>query len=81
MMSSRIRSGGLAEPAIFSAFGALVVGLIGLGGVLYTIGGVIYARKRPNPSPGWFGFHELFHAFTIGAYLVQYLAVALVVLR
>jgi hemolysin III len=68
-------------PELYSAFGAAVVGLIGLGGVLYTIGGVVYARKRPNPWPGWFGFHELFHAFTIGAYLVQYLAVALVVLR
>ena len=34
------------------------------------------ARKRPNPSPAWFGFHELFHAFTIAAYLVQFVAVA-----
>ncbi|MCU0284610.1 MAG: hemolysin III family protein [Candidatus Nanopelagicales bacterium] len=50
-----------------------------LGGVLYTIGGVVYARKRPNPHPGWFGFHEVFHAFTIAAYLVQYVAVAIVV--
>ena len=68
-------------PDLYRAFGPWVVTLIGLGGVLYTIGGVVYALKRPNPSPGWFGFHELFHAFTIGAYLVQYCAVALVVLR
>ena len=68
-------------PELYSAFGPLVVSFIALGGVLYTIGGVIYARKRPNPFPGWFGFHELFHAFTIGAYLVQYVAVAAVVLR
>lgn len=68
-------------PAIYSAYGALVVGLLALGGVFYTLGAVIYARKRPNPSPGWFGFHELFHAFTIAAYLVQYAAIALVVLR
>ena len=54
--------------------------LLGLGGLLYTAGGVIYARKSPNPHPEWFGFHELFHAFTIGAYLVQYVAVAMVVL-
>jgi hemolysin III len=66
-------------PAIYSAFGAATVVLLALGGVLYTIGGVIYARKRPNPHPGWFGFHELFHAFTIAAYLVQFVAVALVV--
>lgn len=67
-------------PDLYRAYGPVVVGLVALGGVLYTVGGVIYACKRPNPSPGWFGFHELFHAFTIGAYLVQYLAVALVVL-
>jgi hemolysin III len=66
-------------PAIYSAFGWQVVALLGLGGVLYTVGGVIYARKRPDPHPEWFGFHELFHSFTIGAYLVQYIAVALVV--
>lgn len=68
-------------PALYSAFGPLTVGLIALGGVLYTVGGVIYARKRPNPHPGWFGFHELFHSFTIAAYLVQFVAVALVVTR
>lgn len=67
-------------PALYSAFGLLTVLLLALGGVLYTIGGVIYARKRPNPHPEWFGFHELFHSFTIAAYLVQYIAVAMVVL-
>lgn len=66
-------------PALYRAFGLTTVLLLGLGGVLYTIGGVIYARKRPNPHPGWFGFHELFHSFTIAAYLVQFVAVALVV--
>jgi hemolysin III len=63
-------------PDLYQAFGLGTVLLLGLGGVLYTAGGVIYARKRPNPHPEWFGFHELFHSFTIGAYLVQYVAVA-----
>jgi hemolysin III len=67
-------------PDLYSAFGAGTVALIALGGLLYTVGGVIYARKRPNPHPEWFGFHELFHAFTIAAYLVQFVAVAQVVL-
>jgi hemolysin III len=67
-------------PELYHALGATVVGLLALGGLLYTVGAVIYARKRPNPYPGWFGFHELFHAFTIGAYLVHYVAIALVVL-
>jgi len=67
-------------PELYHALGATVVGLLALGGLLYTVGAVIYARKRPNPYPGWFGFHELFHGFTIGAYLVHYVAIALVVL-
>jgi hemolysin III len=67
-------------PELYHALGATVVGLLALGGLLYSVGAVIYARKRPNPYPGWFGFHELFHAFTIGAYLVHYVAIALVVL-
>jgi hemolysin III len=36
-----------------------------LGGVLYTIGAIIYARKRPDPFPRVFGFHEVFHLFVI----------------
>ncbi|MGB8020621.1 MAG: hemolysin III family protein [Candidatus Nanopelagicales bacterium] len=67
-------------PALNSAFGLATVSLLALGGLLYTVGGVIYARKRPNPHPEWFGFHELFHSFTIAAYLVQYAAVAMAVL-
>lgn len=66
-------------PAFYRDLGASTVILLGIGGVLYSIGGVIYARKSPNPHPAWFGFHELFHAFTIAAYLVQYVAVAMVV--
>lgn len=67
-------------PAMYSAFGAAVVALLALGGLLYTVGGVIYARKRPNPHPDWFGFHELFHSLTIAAYVVQYVAVSMAVL-
>jgi hemolysin III len=66
-------------PAFYRDLGAATVALLAIGGVLYSIGGVIYARKKPNPHPEWFGFHELFHAFTIAAYLVQYVAVAMVV--
>jgi hemolysin III len=66
-------------PAFYRDLGAATVALLAIGGVLYTVGGVVYARKKPNPHPEWFGFHELFHAFTIAAYLVQYVAVALVV--
>jgi len=66
-------------PALASAFGLTTVALLGVGGLLYTAGGVVYARKKPDPHPGWFGFHEVFHSLTIAAYLVQFAAVALVV--
>lgn len=57
--------------------GPVVVGLIVAGGLLYTVGAVVYGTKRPNPSPRWFGFHEVFHACTVAAFLAHYGAVAL----
>jgi hemolysin III len=50
-----------------------------VGGLLYTVGGVIYALKRPNPSPRWFGFHEVFHDCTVAAFTVHYIAVSFAV--
>jgi hemolysin III len=66
-------------PQLVDGAGVAATVLIFTGGVLYTIGGVIYALKRPNPSVQWFGFHEVFHAFTIAAYIAQFAGVALVV--
>lgn len=51
--------------------------LLVLGGVFYTVGGVVYGLKKPNPSPAWFGFHEVFHTFTILAFIAHYVAVSL----
>jgi hemolysin III len=68
-------------PQLLRAAGVLVLALILAGGIMYSLGAVVYARKRPNPSPRWFGFHEVFHAATILAYLTQYAAVSLVVYR
>src|SRR5918997_1450126 len=48
---------------------------LGVGGLLYTVGGIAYAAKRPNPWPGTFGYHEVFHAMTIVAALCHYIAV------
>jgi hemolysin III len=50
-------------------------GLIVLGGLLYTVGGVIYARQRPDPAPRWFGYHEIFHLFVVAASVCHYLAI------
>ena len=57
--------------------GAAVVSLLAIGGGLYSIGAVIYATKRPNPSPRWFGFHEIFHACTVAAFICHYIAVSI----
>jgi hemolysin III len=59
--------------------GPALLTLIVVGGLLYTVGGVIYGLKRPNPSPRWFGFHELFHACTVAAFVVHYIAVSFAV--
>jgi hemolysin III len=68
-------------PQLLRGAGALAVALVLAGGILYSLGAGVYALKRPNPSPRWFGFHEVFHAMTIAAYLSQYAAVSLVVYR
>jgi hemolysin III len=54
--------------------------LLVAGGLLYSIGAVIYARKRPDPLPRTFGYHELFHVFTLGAAACQYVAIVVYVL-
>jgi len=59
--------------------GVAVMTLIAVGGLLYTLGAVVYATKRPNPSPRWFGFHEVFHVFTVAAFVVHYVAASLAV--
>ena len=55
--------------------GAGVVALMVAGGLLYTIGGVVYGLRRPDPFPTWFGFHEVFHALTIAAFAAHYTGV------
>ena len=55
--------------------------LISLGGFIYTAGAVVYALKWPDPSPRYFGYHEIFHACTIVAAICHFVAIALVTLR
>lgn len=52
--------------------------LVFVGGGLYTLGAVVYALKRPNPWPRHFGFHEIFHAFTMLAFGCHWVGVLLV---
>jgi hemolysin III len=65
-----------AFPAMFHDLGVTPTMLVALGGVLYTIGAVVYAVRRPDPVPGVFGYHEVFHALVIAAAAVQYGVVA-----
>lgn len=62
-------------PEIMAALPWQGVGLIFVGGVLYTIGAVVYGLRRPNPVPGWFGFHEVFHVLVVAASTAHYLAI------
>ena len=50
--------------------------LLAIGGLLYSLGAVVYATKRPDPWPKTFGFHEVFHALVILAAGVQFVALA-----
>jgi len=55
-------------PAFWTSGGPLLTMLVILGGLGYTLGAVAYGFKRPNPVPGWFGFHEIFHTGTVIGY-------------
>lgn len=56
--------------------GPAVLALVVAGGLLYTVGGVVYGLRRPNPFPSWFGFHEVFHSLTIAAFVTHYVGVS-----
>jgi len=51
------------------------LGLIALGGLLYTLGAVVYAKRWPDPLPRWFGFHEVFHLLVVAASTAHFLAI------
>jgi hemolysin III len=57
--------------------GTAVLTLMLVGGGLYTLGGVVYGFRRPNPSPRWFGFHEVFHSLTVAAFVTHYVGVSI----
>ena len=66
-------------PASFTQIGVAPPLLLLLGGLLYTVGAIAYARRSPNPRPAVFGYHEVFHAFVVAAAFVHYGAIALTV--
>jgi hemolysin III len=66
-------------PQLLNGSGVAAFVLVCVGGLLYSVGGLVYGLRRPDPAPRWFGFHEVFHAFTVAAYVAQYIAVFFVV--
>jgi hemolysin III len=68
-------------PQLLHGAGVAATVLIIVGGGLYTIGGILYAVKWPNPWPRVLGFHELFHFFTVAAFSVHCVAIGLIALR
>jgi hemolysin III len=65
---------------LFTANAAMMT-LVVIGGLLYTAGAIVYGMKRPNPAPGRFGFHEIFHTCTVLAYLCHWTATLLIALH
>ena len=71
--------GVLGLPWLAGPLGAVKLTLLLAGGVLYTVGAVVLHRQRPNPSPAVFGYHEVWHAFTVAAGLCHYTLIWLLV--
>ncbi|MBI5284069.1 MAG: hemolysin III family protein [Chloroflexi bacterium] len=71
--------GVVAATEVVTTLPAAALAMLVAGGALYTIGGVIYARRRPDPSPRWFGFHEVFHAFVIAGSAAHFALISIYV--
>jgi hemolysin III len=69
--------GAVAVPQIWTRAGVTAVVLLAAGGLAYTVGAIVYARRRPDPAPTVFGYHEIFHALVIAAAIAHFAAVAL----
>jgi hemolysin III len=64
-------------PEFARSSGPAVLTLMMVGGVLYSIGGLVYGLRRPDPAPRWFGFHEVFHSLTIAAFAAHYVGISI----
>jgi hemolysin III len=67
-------------PQLFHSMSGLGFALVVAGGLLYTLGAIVFATKRPDPNPAVFGYHEIWHAFTAGAGLCHYSAILLLII-
>ena len=67
-------------PQILAGTGPAGTALVVAGGLLYTLGAVVYVVQRPDPVPSVFGYHEVFHLMTIAAAACHFAAIAFFVL-
>jgi hemolysin III len=74
-------AGVAALPQLATRLNPAAVALLGVGGLIYTAGAVVYACRRPDPAPAVFGYHELFHVLTLIAVSCQYVAIAFFIIR
>jgi hemolysin III len=63
-------------PDVRSSLGTALLQLLVVGGVLYTVGAIVYALRRPDPLPRWFGYHEVFHVLVIAACVCHFLVIS-----
>jgi hemolysin III len=69
----------LALPDVWIHAGVVPGVLLLAGGLLYTVGALCFHRRRPDPYPSIFGFHEVFHAWVCAAATCQFAALALLI--
>jgi hemolysin III len=69
----------IAAPQLATSLSRVELALLVFGGLLYTVGAIVLARKRPDPSPAVFGYHEVWHAFVVGANVCHFLLVLMLV--
>ena len=65
----------LALPELSRQLSPAAIGLLFAGGVLYTLGGIVLGTHWPNPSPMWFGYHEVWHAMVVVACTCHYVTI------
>lgn len=66
----------LTLPVLVTSLNVVQLVLLGVGGVLYTVGAIILGRRRPDPVPSHFGYHEVWHSLTIAAGACHFALVA-----
>jgi hemolysin III len=69
----------IATPQLVHGLSRVELALLVAGGALYTVGAVVLARKWPDPHPVVFGYHEVWHAFVVGASACHFILVLLLV--